>query len=360
MKLHWSPSHLPDWVLVIVAFLSLLGFLAFEHSRHRVRVSDYELKLEAVQLTSRAFEEVKRFREELGLPIDTIYDPLSSGLIGHQYSPITTRRGELTEKILTTNPNIAAIIVELFKKAGVKAGDQIGIGWNGSYPGLNIALLAVCKTMGVEPVVITSNESSMWGANDSLMTWLDIERRLEKAGLFKRVTLWATIGGEDDNGLGLTPHGEELLIQSIQRNGIELRRFQYIDEDVRARLDSYGEIKAYVNVGYNPASYAPIGEKMPPGAFRHPVWHGEPHSVLQHYMADGQPVINLVQIDRIVSQFVDPEKFMEKPHPGKNEVFYQEKYSLWLTALVVVLIGVVVFGLIRFDLTRYLVAGRKK
>ncbi len=359
MKLHWSPSHLPDWVLVVVAALSLAGFYAVEHSKRRVRVKDYDLKLQAARLTEEAFKEIRSFRKELNLPIDTIYDPLASGLIGHQYSPITTRRGELNEKILTTNPNIAAIIVELFKKAGVKPGDTVGIGWNGSYPGLNIAILAVCRAMHVKPIVITSNESSMWGANDSLMTWLDMERRLQKAGIFDRVTLWATLGGEDDNGLGITPHGIQLLVESIQRNGIELRKFGYLDDDVMSRIDSYGRIKAYINVGYNPASYAPPGERIPAGTFRHPIWRGEKRSVLQHYMAEGKPVINLVDIGKLVSRFVDPHRFIEQPQPGKNDIFFEKRYSLWVTGLVVLLIGVIVFGLIRFDLTGYLVSGHK-
>lgn len=355
MKLHWSPSRLPDWVLVVVALLSIGGFYLFEHTKRRVKVKDYELKLAAAQATYRAFDEVRNIRDELNWPIDTLYDPLKTGLIGHQYSPITTRRGELTEKILTTNPNFAAIVVELFKKAGIKEGDMVGIGWNGSYPGLNIAVLAACKAMHVRPVAITSNESSMWGANDSMLTWLHIEKRLADKKIFDRATLWATIGGDDDNGLGVTQHGVDLIIRSIQDNGFELRRFQYLDDDVRSRIDSYGDIKAYINIGYNPASYGPAGVRIEPGAIRHPRWKGEVKSVLQYYMAQGKPVINFVSIDEIVSDYIDPQKFMEGTAPGDNRIFYEMRYSLAITGLVVLVIGIILFGLIRFDLFSYLI-----
>ncbi len=55
---------------------------------------------------------------ENGVFIDVINDPNQTALIGQEYTLVTTDRGYIEAKLSTTNPNFAAVIVQLLKDAG--------------------------------------------------------------------------------------------------------------------------------------------------------------------------------------------------------------------------------------------------
>ena len=46
-------------------------------------------------------------------------------MIGLSQSPITSTLGHLPVKQTTINPNWAAVMIEMYKKAGLKAGDVV-------------------------------------------------------------------------------------------------------------------------------------------------------------------------------------------------------------------------------------------
>ena len=57
---------------------------------------------------------------------------------------------------------------------------QCKAGIVGSFPALNVSLLAACEQMQLRALPITSVGSSMWGANDPAFTWLDMEKLLNQ------------------------------------------------------------------------------------------------------------------------------------------------------------------------------------
>ncbi len=124
----------------------------------------------------------KRLRKNL--PIDPESDPAQTGLIGELLSPLTTNPGHLPAKQTSANPNFSAVIIHLLKRAGVKEGDKVAVGFSGSFPALNICVLAAIDTLKADPIVISSAGSSQWGANHPDFMWPDMEKLLHEKHVF--------------------------------------------------------------------------------------------------------------------------------------------------------------------------------
>src|SRR5210317_1920655 len=99
----------------------------------------------------------------------------------------------------------------MLKEVRLKENDVVAVAFTGSFPGLNIAVLAALQTLNLYPLIITSIGASNWGANDPYFTWLDMERELYNAQIFKYRSIAASIGGGLDRGRGLSPEGRKLI-----------------------------------------------------------------------------------------------------------------------------------------------------
>ncbi|HPI70975.1 MAG TPA: poly-gamma-glutamate system protein, partial [Tenuifilaceae bacterium] len=133
-------------VLGFLFALALLAFIAVEKSKKDVRQQWYDEKLEAAILSRKAADYLKSFRLEEGIFVDMINDPNQTALIGQEYSLITTDRGYIDAKLTSLNPNFAAVIVQYLMDAGVKSGDVVAVAVTGSFPALNISVLAAIET----------------------------------------------------------------------------------------------------------------------------------------------------------------------------------------------------------------------
>ena len=98
---------------------------------------------------------LKDVRMEKGIFIDQENDPNETGLVGSQFSLITTDEGDLDAKLTTLDPNFAAAMVELLTRANLTSGDTIALMLTGSMPGANMAMLIACKAMDIYPFIIS-------------------------------------------------------------------------------------------------------------------------------------------------------------------------------------------------------------
>mgnify|MGYP001470975691 CR=1 FL=1 len=231
MRLFWRPTEVSSVLLVLVAILAVGGFALVESHRVVRSLPHGKQKSEASLLTQKAYETIKQAREDRQIPIDETLDPAESGLIGVTVSTITSKAGQLPAKQTSINPNWGAVFVSLYRKAGLRRGDTIALGFSGSFPALNIAALAACKVMGLRPIIISSVSASMWGANHPQFTWLDMELELIKAGVFDKDwhSLYASMGGLSDQAIGLQKAAIPDILAAITRTiepPIKLRRSQ--------------------------------------------------------------------------------------------------------------------------------------
>ena len=339
-------------VLGVLSLISLLAFLAVENSKVDVKQDWYASKLKAAQLSQTAAEYLKDYRLEKGVFIDAINDPNQTALIGQEYTLITTDRGYIEAKLSSTNPNFAAVIVQLLKDAGLEKGDYVAVAMTGSFPGLNISSLAAIETLELKPIIITSVGSSNFGANDPYFTWLDMENILFQSHIFHNRSVAASMGGGADLGRGLSPQGRTLIREAIQRNNIPLIHEKYLEESISHRMDIYAKnangkaIKAFINIGGGIASLGNTinGKLIPAGLTEFLPMKNFPVNGVMIKMGQNKiPIIHLLNINQLMQSYGLPKSPVPLPDPGTGEIFVQKKYSVRNTALATfILIAVVI------------------
>jgi poly-gamma-glutamate system protein len=340
-------------VLSVLALLALMAFLAVEFRKEDVQLKWYDQKLEAARLAENAIDYLKEFRLKKGVFIDAVNDPNETALIGQDITPITTDRGNIEAKLTSTNPNFAAVIVEMLEEAGLEKNDVVAIAFTGSLPGLNIAVNAAIQTLDLKPIIITSVGASNWGANDPYYTWLDMERVLYDAGIFKNTSVAASIGGGLDRGRGLSPEGRQLIVDAIERNHADFINEEYLERSIQKRMEIYNQhrkkskIKAFINVGGGIASmgstensqFVPSGLTMSLPMLNYPM-----RGVLIQMAEKNIPVIHLLNINQLAKKYGLPISPTPLPMAGEGEVFIQKRYSVILTSAVTIfLIAAVAF-----------------
>ena len=328
-------------VLSVLALLSLMAFLAVEYGKEDVKLKWYDQKLEASKIASKATEYLKEFRMQKSVFVDVVNDPNETALIGQDITPITTDRGFIEAKLTSTNPNFAAVVVDMLKEAELEEDDIVAIAFTGSFPGLNIAVHSAVQTLKLKPIIITSVGASNWGANDPFYTWLDMEKILFKAGIFKNKSVAASIGGGVDRGRGLSPDGRQLIIDAINRNKIEFINEEHLESSVQKRIDIFNEqrkkekIKAFINVGGGISSIGSVENyKFIPGGLSISLpMKNYPVRGVMIYMAEKNiPIIHLLNVNQLAQKYGLPVNPTPLPRPGAGEIFIQKRYSVMLTS----------------------------
>ena len=120
-----------------------------------VRTDNYETQCKAADLMRCYIDQIARYKKEVGLGLSK-EDIHQTGLIGDEFTGITTTVGTIEAKRTVSNPDMAALAVRMLADAGVEAGNVIGAAFSGSFPGMNLAFLAASEAMGVRIVYIAS------------------------------------------------------------------------------------------------------------------------------------------------------------------------------------------------------------
>ena len=335
--------------LIAVFLILTLSFVLLEATKIRVEAPDYEEKLQAAELTAACHREIHQLKLDRGVSMDANNDINGTGLIGQDYSTITTTLGNLEAKRTSTNPNMAAVVVDMFHELGLKAGDKIAINCSGSFPALNIAVMCAAQVLDLDVIQISSFGSSTHGANDPELTFLDMEHHLYEKGLIRHHSDWFSIGGMEDMGKEMPYEVKYDIVQRIQGLG-----YAYFEDDdllhnVRARYEmyrDYGEIKCFVNVGGNDASFgdSSVMVHTDGGVLTELSKKDRSVGLVQLFLKDGTPVIHLLNIKSLATEYGLPIDPVPLPKVGQGQVYYDYTYhvsiawiGLALSALVLVL-----------------------
>lgn len=387
-RVYWRPRAVSQAVVVLVAVLALCSVLAMEFFKADVQQPHYEEKVQAVKLSQNCMETLKARREELAeddplYKIDEDIDPARTGMIGKMITEVTTIAGHLPSKQTSTNPNFAAVVLDMLKRAGVGKGDLVAVGCSGSFPALNTSVYAALETIGAKPVIIASAGASQFGANFPEYLWIDMERELHEAGLISFRATACSIGGYEDLGLGMSADAKVKITQAItERNQLDLlkpptdsetigqQRFQ---EAIDQRMSVYEaeaagkNYKAYINVGGGTISVGrSVGKKLfDPGLnLRVRPVALQVDSVMSRFMRDGVPVINLVQVDELANEFelpLAPTEARVTPEGNvklEGTVFTKLQYRRWLAVCLLVGLLISLRALVLTDLGFRLFRGR--
>jgi poly-gamma-glutamate system protein len=269
-----------------------------------------------------------------GIPISP-EDSAQTGLIGEEYSPITTTLGSLRSKLISANPDFAALMVRWLWSVGVKDGDKVAVSMSGSFPALNLAVYAAVETMHLHAVIIASLGASSWGADQPEMTWADMEKLLKEKSMITHGSTAMSMGGTGDWGGGLTKEGRTILTQKLEESGVQFLEPEFLDQAVAKRLLLYGNLsqyKCYINVGGGQAvlGRGPGGRNLPTGLIRRlpkgdPHHSGEVDGVIFYFLRQRIPVIHMLEIPSIARHWGISTYPGHHQHPGKSRVYYLEE-----------------------------------
>ena len=339
--------------LVIMAVVSVLAFVLAYFSREVIISETYETKVDAALQMESAMKILKDVRMEKGVFIDIENDPNETGLIGSQFTLITTDEGDIDAKLTTLDPNFAAAMVELLHQANLKSGDTIAVMLTGSMPGANMAIMIACDAMNVHPIVITSIGASQWGATDPDMTWLDMEQILYDNELISSRSIAASIGGRNDQGRLLSPEGRELIKKNIEENGIPLISGSELKVNIQQRMERFGNksFKAVVNIGGGVASLGTSFNLrlLPPGVvFRNDIESisrgGGIAGAVVKFIKKNMPLIHVLNIQKLTEELGMPYAPIPLPRIGHGSLYAFQKYNVTVTFLSLLIVAGMVFG----------------
>jgi poly-gamma-glutamate system protein len=365
----YSPSYVSRRTLVALAILSSGMLYLALNSKVLVTARGYDEKRQAARLTQIMHETVRRFLLDRAATIDLVNDPNSTGLIGNEYTLITTDRGVLRAKLTATNPNFSAVFVDMLMEARLAPGDVVAVAFTGSFPSLNMAALAAMETMRLEPIIITSVGASSFGANDPSFTWLDMETMLAGQGLIRHRSVAASMGGGEDVGRGLSPRGRDLILAAIRRTGVTLINEETLEESIRRRVAIYDQhagprpFRLAMNVGGGVAALGssitakliPEGLTVDLGARNFPA-----RGAILLLAERGVPVIHMRGVVGLAERYGLPVAPIPLPEVGEGEVFISEKLNVTVAALLCALLVILLVILVRIDLAHRLLPQRKE
>lgn len=337
MGLRWSPTNISRRNLILLAAISLLAYILIEKTKIVHTEDFFDEKIAAAEKMKSALDIIKDYYTIHEDPESNTINPSYKGLIGKFSSDITTNLGKRSAKAISLNPNFAAIIVDMLREANLNRGDTIAIGCTGSFPGANIATYSAVEILGLKPIIISSVGSSMWGANDPQMTWVDMENLLFEEKIFSFRSVAASLGGIDDRGKGLGYKGRKLIRAAIKRNNLILIDEKTLEASIERRLNIFQKesngapIKCYINIGGGIASLGSRinGQLIKPGLRKHlKLKNFRQEGVITTIASQGVPVINLMDMNKISKRYNLPQDPTVTPVIGKGSIFFSNRYRI--------------------------------
>jgi len=270
----WSPDVR---LLAVAGWLAALGFALTSRGlvggrpatalpgEPRPVAAAIARRAQEAETTMRQAEDLLRqAKVRAGVSDDPEAGPDASGLIGSELTPLVTTLGSLEAKRTAANPAWARVLTERLAGAGIGRGDLVAAGFSGSFPGLNVAVMAACRALGADVAAVSSVTASTWGADQPGFTWPEMEARLVEARIVPRASIALTAGGEADSALDLEPGDRAVAMATLEgaarRLDVPALHPSSFEEAVRQRLVCYRRasngrpIALYVNVGGSSAS----------------------------------------------------------------------------------------------------------
>jgi len=339
-----SPIYL-FWALIIL----FVGLLIIEQTKFTAETPYYAEQIQAAQLMKNSLEVIKEERLKRGIPLDTGLDPNQTGIIGKEYTQLTTTLGNLEAKRTSTNPAFAALLVKYFKEANLKKGDVIALGVSGSFPALIVAALSAAKVLELEPLIIYSVGSSEYGANLPEFTFVEMLDSLNKKDILPYKLLAISMGGYLDQAEGMFyPDSQDTIKKIVQDSGAFVIDTDNIEENIQQRMQLYKEsakgqpIKAFVNIGGATPNYGNTNTSItyPNGlVIDGPKIPDHPErGLIFEYQNLGIPIIHLLNIRDLAVKnglLIDP---IPLPEIGEGGVYRRIAYN---ENIIVLVIGIV-------------------
>lgn len=322
--------------LLLLFFYLAVSVFTVEATRFRAEKEHAGLMRAAAEKTEACFAVLRDARVAAGYPIDPLADPNSTGMIGMEFTGITTSLGNLESKRSTANPNCAAMITDFLVQCGVGAGDTVCLNLSGSFPSLNVAALCALDTLDARGIVINSIGASSYGANLPEFAYPDMEHVLLERGLIANHTRWCSLGGSRDAGIDmLEPELARAAAERAAANGVELISAGSAEESLLIREELYTResgglenVRCFINIGGNVFAFAG-GDSLidaPNGVIRAPFRNMEHRGLIPWFLDRGIPVIHLLEMRSLLTAAGLPFDPVPMPKAGEGDVYYELRF----------------------------------
>ncbi len=194
---------------------------------------------------------LSHWRQQEGAATAVEHDPWDCGLVGLEWSSITTTLGDLEAKRTACNPAWAIQFKRWFQDLGLEAGDHIAIYSSASFPGLLLNAVTAAESMQLDPLLIVSLGASTWGANHPDAPWPVLESELLRAGFIHKQADFYTLGAGDEMGHGLSQEDQTVLRQAADEAGVGIL--------IAADLDAMVTLKTELLIAHQPRLFINIG-----------------------------------------------------------------------------------------------------
>jgi poly-gamma-glutamate system protein len=320
----------PAW-LAVAAAVSIALWLLLEHALQRPIHPQFAEMLMAARSMQAASRVLWMEKETRGLTPSAQTDPNRTGMIGQEYTPITTTIGELPAKRTATNPDFAAALVRHIASLKLARGTPVVIVVSGSFVGGDVAAITATETLGLRPIVIASLSASMWGANEPEFNLIDMLAALREHNVIRTRAIAAVLGGGGAIGNSMDADGVAALRRSAMRDDVpivEVRPVAALIDALLARINAAaGDPRpgAVINVGGALIGLGSCREshEWPPGLTRKapPCSDGTP-GLAMRLAADGLPVLHIINMRRLALEWGLPFDPTPLPIPGNNRAIY--------------------------------------
>ena len=329
------------WAVVII----LTGLLLIEQTKFTAKIYYYSEQIQAAQLMKNSLETIKKERLQRAIPLDVGLDPNQTGIIGKEYTKLTTTLGNLEAKRTSTNPAFAALLVKYFKEANLKKGDVIAVGASGSFPALILAALSAARVLELEPLIIYSVGSSEYGANIPEFTFVQMLDSLEK-NILPYKLLAISMGGYLDRAEGMFyPDSQDTIKKIVQDSGTLVIYTDSVEENIQQRMQLYKRsakgqpIKAFVNIGGATPNYGNTNASItyPNGlVINGPKIPDHPErGLIFEYQNLGIPIIHLLNVRSLAVKNGLPIDPTPLPEIGEGGVYWRITYNKYIIILVI-------------------------
>jgi len=316
--------------------------------------------LEAATVQAAAIAAVRTERLARGIPIHPETDRNETGLIGDEYTGLTSTLGSLAAKRSAATPEAAALLVRLLREAGITKGSRVAVNASGSFPGFALAAIAACGALEAEAVIVLSLGASTWGANRPDFTVADIVLAAKERGAFPSgysiniaaVTPGAvTPGGSDDRGLDLDRDLLEAALARVTARGVPVMRPASLHESVSLRMELFrsgGEPDLLLTIGGN---YASTGANPDLALLSGLIKKSQSINVdgtglVQEFLRAGKPVVQVLNVESLFSRYglpFDPYP----PQPAGTGRVYRDRRLPAALLLAAAAAALITYGMAR-------------
>ncbi len=270
---------------------------------------------------------ISQFRQQSGIMSDTSVDPWQTGMIGVEWSSITTTMGDLEAKRTASDPFWSVQFRRWFLGLGLKKGDTVVIFSSGSFPGMLLNAVAAAESMELKIVLTASLGASTWGANHPRFTLPFLLTELRQGGFIQARADFYTLGGGSEIGENMADEGRELLETIANASGISLLNASSLEEMILLKTEFLLQQKAgvFINIG---GSHANLGSdekviRLPSGMVPPSAVNDAGNGVIGAAMRNSIPVIHMLNLKslskRIGLSFDSPPR---KKAPAKTGVLW--------------------------------------